>query len=391
MRERTTVGARWPGLRQDPPGPQHNKETRRQKDKRRSTIRACFRLRQLHVSLSPCLPVLSPPVRCVSNRALVAIAILLATTGCDMLDMYDEPRFEPLEASTFFDDGTSARPLVAGTVARGELRDDEAFYSGKIDGKYVTELPLELNRELLERGQERFNIYCSPCHGRVGDGNGMIVQRGFRRPPSFVSTDRLLNAPVGHFYDVISNGFGAMPSYASRVDPHDRWAIVAYIRALQRSQNGSVNDVPAELRDDIAESEAVQEEERKKREAAEERDVERQRKLQRDVQEHRRSLEEGERRHEELQREKSGARRTPKRRDKETRVQRDKGNAQAESGPASKPLLVPLSPCPLVMLRTGTAQPHNQPACTDRRFITHVSLSPCPALKRITVGNGGSA
>lgn len=262
-----------------------------------------------------------------------------------MLDMYDEPRFEPLEASTFFDDGTSARPLVAGTVARGDLREDEAFYTGKIDGKYVTELPLELDHKLLARGQERFNIYCSPCHGRVGDGNGMIVQRGFRHPPSFVSTERLLNSPVGHFYDVISNGFGAMPSYASRVEPRDRWAIVAYIRALQRSQNGSIDDVPIELRDEIAESEAVQEEERKKREAAEQLDFERQRKLERDIREHRRSPEAGERRHEELEREKSrGSSGTDsKEDDTETRRQGDSESVQAQS--ASKPHRVTVSPC----------------------------------------------
>jgi mono/diheme cytochrome c family protein len=230
------------------------------------------------------------------------------TSGCDMLDMYDEPRFEPLEASTFFDDGTSARPLVAGTVARGDLRDDEALYSGKLDGKYVTELPVELTRALLMRGEERFNIYCSPCHGRVGDGNGMIVQRGFRRPPSFVSTDRLLNAPLGHFYDVISNGFGAMPSYASRVEPHDRWAIVAYIRALQRSQNGSIDDVPEELRDKVSESVAIEEQERENREEAERLDTQRQRKLERDIREHRVPPQEGERRHEEYRRKETGGR-----------------------------------------------------------------------------------
>jgi mono/diheme cytochrome c family protein len=222
-----------------------------------------------------------------------------------MLDMYDEPRFEPLEASTFFDDGTSARPLVPGTVARGDLREDDGFYQGKVDGKYVTTLPVDLDEQLLLRGQERFNIYCSPCHGRVGDGNGMIVERGFRRPPSFVSTDRLLNAPVGHFYDVMTNGFGAMPSYASRVAPRDRWAIVAYIRALQRSQNGVVDDVPPELRDKIAESESVAEQEREKRGAAERLDTERQQKLERDIREHRRSPEEGEREHRQIEREKN--------------------------------------------------------------------------------------
>ncbi len=234
----------------------------------------------------------------------LAVLAALALSGCDMLDMYDEPRFEPLEANTFFDDGASARPLVAGTVARGDLREDEALYTGKVDGKYVTELPLELDQALLARGRERFDIYCSPCHGRLGNGRGMIVERGFRQPPSFVSTDRLLNSPIGHFYDVISHGFGAMPSYASRVPPRDRWAIGAYIRALQRSQNGSIEDVPEQLRDKIADSEALQEEERQKREAAEKLDTQRQQELERDIREHRRSPAEGEREHREIERRK---------------------------------------------------------------------------------------
>ncbi|HEV3344839.1 MAG TPA: c-type cytochrome [Pirellulales bacterium] len=254
---------------------------------------------------------------------LLSALVLAGLSGCDMLDMYDEPRFEPLEANTFFDDGASARPLVPGTVARGDLREDEGFYEGKVDGKYVTTLPVDLSEQLLLRGQERFNIYCSPCHGRVGDGNGMIVQRGFRRPPSFVGTDRLLNAPVGHFYDVITNGFGAMPSYASRVAPHDRWAIIAYIRALQRSQNGTIDDVPPELRDKLTESAAVEEKERAKRGAVERLDTERQQKLDRDIREHRRSPAEGEREHRQIERERN----------------RDGGdNKQSALGPAQRRL-----------------------------------------------------
>jgi mono/diheme cytochrome c family protein len=244
-------------------------------------------------------------LRPIQPRHLLIVFAVFALPGCDMLDMYDEPRFEPLESSTFFDDGASARPLVAGTVARGDLREDEALYTGKIDGKLVNDLPIDLDRAVLDRGQERFNIYCSPCHGRLGDGNGMIVRRGFRRPPSFVGTERLLNAPVGHYFDVISNGFGAMPSYASRVEPHDRWKIAAYIRALQRSQNGSLDDVPDSERNQIAESESVEERQRQMREAAERLDTERQEKLDRDIREHRRSPEEGERRHRELEREKN--------------------------------------------------------------------------------------
>ncbi len=215
-----------------------------------------------------------------------------------MLDMYDEQRYEPLEASSFYDNGSSARPLVAGTVARGDLREDEALYTGKQDGKLVEELPMEVDRDLLVRGQERFNIYCSPCHSRVGDGFGMIVERGFRRPPSY-HIDRLRQAPVGHFYDVISNGFGAMPSYASRVEPHDRWAIVAYIRVLQRSQNARLADVPQDQRDQIAEA---GEEEAEGRAAAERRDTREQRELERDIREHQRPPEEGERRRREIER-----------------------------------------------------------------------------------------
>lgn len=276
-----------------------------------------------------------PPSPSLPLTRFVCLALLVLTaSGCDMLDMYDEARFEPLEASTFFDDGASARPLVAGTVARGDLQDDEALYTGKIDGKYVNDLPVEFNRALLVRGQERFNIYCSPCHGRLGDGSGMIVRRGFRRPPSFVSTERLLNAPLGHYFDVITNGFGAMPSYASRVAPRDRWAIAAYIRALQRSQNGSVEDVPVELRETIVESESVEELERQKREAAEQLDTERQEKLQRDIREHRRSPEEGERKHRELER---------KERDKASGMRQHPGNASIELAS-----IRPVQPFPIV-------------------------------------------
>jgi mono/diheme cytochrome c family protein len=160
-----------------------------------------------------------------------------------MLDMYDQPHKEPLEASQFFANGMSARPLVPGTVARGQLREDDAFYIGSVDGKYVEELPIPLTPELLARGRERFDIYCSMCHGLTGRGDGMIVQRGFEKPPSY-HTDHLRNAPVGHFYDVITNGYRTMMPYNIQVEPRDRWAIVAYIRVLQASQNGTLDDVP---------------------------------------------------------------------------------------------------------------------------------------------------
>ena len=162
--------------------------------------------------------------------------------------MHDQPRYKPLRRSDFFADGREARPLVAGTVARGQLRDDAYYYTGMIGKNQPgNTIPFPVTAEVLRRGQERFNIYCSPCHSRLGDGNGMIVQRGYRHPPSF-HTDLLRNLPVGHFYDVITNGFGGMPDYAQQVPPADRWAIAAYIRVLQFSQHASLADVPDDQR-----------------------------------------------------------------------------------------------------------------------------------------------
>ena len=158
--------------------------------------------------------------------------------------MHDQPKYQPLERSTFFDDQRASRPLVPGTVARGHLEADVAFYQGTSDAGMLQELPIPVTHTLLERGQERFNIYCSPCHDRTGIGFGMIVQRGFKRPPS-LHDQRLRDVPVGYLFQVIGNGFGVMPSYAAQVPAPDRWAIVAYIRALQLSQAASLADVPA--------------------------------------------------------------------------------------------------------------------------------------------------
>ncbi|MBI2504087.1 MAG: cytochrome c [Candidatus Latescibacteria bacterium] len=159
--------------------------------------------------------------------------------------MYNQPRYKALGASSFFADGRSARNPVAGTIAQGQLRLDKHFYEGKADTGLATTLPMPLTRELLDRGHQRFDIYCSPCHDRTGRGNGMIVQRGLKRPPSY-HQDRLRQAPVGYFFDVMTNGFGVMPSYASRITPQDRWAIAAYVRTLQFSQNASFDQLPAE-------------------------------------------------------------------------------------------------------------------------------------------------
>ncbi len=171
---------------------------------------------------------------------------LVFMAGCRQ-EMYDQPRYEPYEKSTFFEDGRSSRPLVPGTVAQGQLRADEQLYTGKAGGALVDTLPFPASREALERGRERYDIYCAVCHDRVGNGEGMVVRRGFRRPSSF-HIDRLRGAPVGYFFDVITNGFGVMPDYAAQVSVPDRWAIVAYIRALQLSQRAALADVPADQR-----------------------------------------------------------------------------------------------------------------------------------------------
>jgi mono/diheme cytochrome c family protein len=161
--------------------------------------------------------------------------------------MANQPRYDPLEASDFFPDGMAARSRVPGTVARGELVIDDFLHTGKVDGKDGDGFPFTVTADVMNRGEERFNIYCSECHGRLGDGNGMIPSRGYRRPPTF-HTDTLRNAVTGHFFDVMTNGFGAMPPYNVQVPVSDRWAIIAYIRALQLSQNGSVNDLSPDQR-----------------------------------------------------------------------------------------------------------------------------------------------
>jgi mono/diheme cytochrome c family protein len=176
--------------------------------------------------------------------AICLLPLLALLSGCRQ-DMHDGPRYRPYRASDFFADGSSARPLVEGTVARGFLRDDTHLYEGKVNGQPATSFPFPITRADLDRGQERYNIYCTPCHGRTGEGNGMVVQRGYKTAASY-HVDRLRNAPVGYFYDVMSNGFGAMPDYKAQIPVEDRWRIVAYIRALQLTHNASASDVPAD-------------------------------------------------------------------------------------------------------------------------------------------------
>jgi len=183
----------------------------------------------------------------VSICLILGTFIAFAATGCRR-DMFLQPSEKPLEHSDFFRDNEMAsRALPAHTVARGQLDEDEAFYTGKIGTNLITQFPTSITREVLLRGQERFNIYCAPCHGRTGEGNGMIPQRGYPAPPSY-HIERLRTAPIGHFFDVITRGYGVMYSYANRVEPEDRWAITAYIRALQLSHNAKPYDVPAQDR-----------------------------------------------------------------------------------------------------------------------------------------------
>jgi hypothetical protein len=176
---------------------------------------------------------------------LAAVAGSLLLSGCGVrLDMHIQPKDKTLRQSNFWGDERGSRPLVEGTVARGELREDTYFYTGKQGDQDGTMMPFPVTKEVLERGQERFNIYCTPCHSYIGDGNGMIVQRGYQRPPSYTDP-RLMAAPIGHFYDVISRGYGKMPDYSAQVSPRDRWNIAAYIRALQLSQHAPASLVPA--------------------------------------------------------------------------------------------------------------------------------------------------
>lgn len=160
---------------------------------------------------------------------------LLAITGC-FQGMADQPKYEPFEQCSFFANGEASRPLVSGTIARGHLQIDDHFYTGRVDGQLVTTFPHPVTEQALARGRQRYDVFCAPCHDRVGNGQGMVVQRGFPRPLSF-HVDRLRDASVGHFFEVISKGFGRMPDYAAQIPAKDRWAIVAYVRALQLSQH----------------------------------------------------------------------------------------------------------------------------------------------------------
>jgi hypothetical protein len=176
-------------------------------------------------------------------RLIGASALVVSLAACRQ-DMHDQPKYTALQQSDFFLDGQASRPLVANTIARGHLDEDLLLHTGKDGDEDATVFPFPVTEDVMARGQERFDVFCSPCHGRTGMGDGMIVRRGYRRPP-VLSEQRLREAPVGHLFDVITNGFGAMPDYVEQIPAQDRWAIAAYVRALQLSSHATLEDVPA--------------------------------------------------------------------------------------------------------------------------------------------------
>lgn len=201
-----------------------------------------------------------------NSHLLASIAILLGfvlLVGCTRQhpsekppvhlnrDMDNQLKYKAQAESKFFEDGATMRTPVAGTVARGNLREDDIFYKGRYaDGRFAEKAPVEITRQLLDRGRERYNIYCAPCHSRVGDGRGIMVNRGYIPPPTFHS-ERIREMPDGEIFDVITNGVRNMPSYRHQINPQDRWAVIIYLRALQRSRNATIEDIPAELRESI--------------------------------------------------------------------------------------------------------------------------------------------
>ena len=170
------------------------------------------------------------------------LLLVLPIAACRQ-DMHNQPKYRPLRASTFFEDGSSARLPVEGTVARGELREDTLLYTGMLNGEVADVFPFPVDEAVMARGREMFNAYCSVCHGLTGEGDGLVVQRGYTRPPTLVD-DRMRETPPGYFFNVITNGFGVMPDHAAQIKVRDRWTIVAYLRALQLSATATIDDVP---------------------------------------------------------------------------------------------------------------------------------------------------
>jgi mono/diheme cytochrome c family protein len=188
-----------------------------------------------------------PSSRGRTLRVLGLALVVAVTASACRQDMHDAAKYEPLEKSAFFKDGRASRQLVPGTIARGKLKEDTLLHTGRDANGLAATFPFPVTAGVLARGQERYNIYCSPCHSQVGDGNGMIAQRGFKRPPTF-HDDRVRGMAPGYFVNVMTNGFATMPSYALQVSPEDRWAITAYIKALQLSQHASASNLSAEDR-----------------------------------------------------------------------------------------------------------------------------------------------
>lgn len=187
------------------------------------------------------------------ERIFPVLTALLLVVGCRR-DMQDQPKYKPLGENRFFADGRDSRPIPLNTIARDELSDDDPVHTGSNAGGFLQTIPLPVNAALLERGRDRFNIYCSPCHGQTGGGYGMVRQRGFWIPAN-LHTDRLRSVPPGYIYQVIKNGYGAMPDHGDQIPVNDRWAIVAYVRALQLSRNAKLSDVPASVREQLARGE----------------------------------------------------------------------------------------------------------------------------------------
>lgn len=188
-----------------------------------------------------------------SRTDRLVLLLALAALACRQ-DMHDQAKLEPYESSRFFADGQASRPLPAGTVARGHLRANRLLHTGMTAaGELTAELPIPLDARVLRRGRDRYDVFCAPCHDRLGSGRGMVVRRGFKAPTSF-HDERLRQAPVGYFFDVMTNGFSTMPSYASQITVEDRWAIAAYLRALQLSQNARLAELPEADRRAVADA-----------------------------------------------------------------------------------------------------------------------------------------
>jgi hypothetical protein len=201
------------------------------------------------------VPATSDDLRRALARVGLAVAIAATASACRQ-DMHDAPKYEPLEQSAFFKDKRGSRQLLPGTIARGQLKEDKLLYTGRNGDALSDTFPFPVTAGVIARGRERFNIYCSPCHSRVGDGNGMIVQRGYKHPPTF-HDDRMRAMPPGYYFTVMTNGFGVMPSYSLQVKADDRWAIAAYIKALQLSQHANVADLTADDKAKLEKGETI--------------------------------------------------------------------------------------------------------------------------------------